>query len=55
VVREAIEEYVGRAPAPRPYDALRDVIGMVEDGPTDLSVRTGEKFRAILVGRARRR
>jgi hypothetical protein len=55
VVREAIEEYVGRAPAPRPYDALRDAIGMVEDGPTDLSVRTGEKFRAILVGRARRR
>lgn len=52
VVRDAIEHYVGRTPPPRPYEALRDVIGMVEGGPTDLSERTGEKFRARL--RARR-
>ena len=51
VVREAIEEYVASAPAARPYEALRDVIGMVRGGPTDLSVRTGEKFRAMLEGR----
>jgi hypothetical protein len=51
VVRDAIEEYVERAPPVRPYDALRDVIGMVEGGPTDLSERTGEKFRALLVSR----
>lgn len=55
VVREAIEEYVGRTPARQPYEALQDVIGMVEDGPTDLSVRTGEKFRAALLARAPRR
>jgi hypothetical protein len=51
VVREAIEEYVGRTPAPGPYEALRDVIGMVEGGPTDLSEKTGEKFRALLLAR----
>ena len=51
LVREAIEDYVGRAPAAAPYEALRDVIGMVEGGPSDLSLRTGEKFRALLVAR----
>lgn len=55
VVRDAIEDYVERTPPPRPYEALQDVIGMVEDGPTDLSVRTGEKFRAALLARAPRR
>jgi hypothetical protein len=50
-VREAIEDYVERAPAPRPYEALRDVIGLVKGGPTDLSERTGEKFRALLLTR----
>ena len=51
VVREAIEDYVGRTPGRGAYEALRDVIGMVEDGPTDLSERTGEKFRALLLAR----
>jgi len=51
VVREAIEEYVGRWPSRRPYEALQDVIGMVEEGPADLSERTGEKFRAALLAR----
>jgi hypothetical protein len=51
VVREAIEDYVERTPAPRPYEALRDMIGMVEGGPTDLSERTGERFRAFLLAR----
>jgi len=51
VVREAIEDYVERAPATRPYEALQDVIGMVKGGPSDLSERTGEKFRALLLAR----
>jgi hypothetical protein len=55
VVREAIEEYIGRAPASRPYEALQDVVGMVADGPSDLSERTGEKFKALLLARRQRR
>jgi hypothetical protein len=51
VVRDAIEDYVERTPPPRPYEALQDVIGMVEGGPRDLSERTGEKFRAHLLSR----
>jgi hypothetical protein len=51
VVRDAIEHYVKRTPPPRPYEALQDVIGMVEGGPKDLSEKTGERFRALLVTR----
>jgi hypothetical protein len=51
VVRDAIEDYVGRTPPPRPYKALQDVIGMVEGGPADLSEKTGEKVRALLLAR----
>lgn len=51
VVRDAIEDYVERTPPPSPYEALQDVIGMVVGGPADLSERTGEKFRALLLGR----
>ena len=51
VVREAIQDYVERTPPPRPYEALQDVIGMVEGGPRDLSEKTGEKFRALLLTR----
>jgi hypothetical protein len=54
VMREAIEGYIAGSPALRPYEALQDVIGMVEGGPTDLSERTGEKFRAMLLGRRAR-
>jgi hypothetical protein len=50
-VREAIEEYVERTPALPPYEALQDVIGMVEGGPTDLSENTGKKFRELLLAR----
>jgi Ribbon-helix-helix protein, copG family len=55
VVREAIDDYVGRTPPLRPYEALQDVIGMVEGGPTDLSEKTGEKFRALLLARPKAR
>lgn len=51
VVREAIEDYLGRSSALSPYEALRDVVGLVEGGPTDLSERTGEKLRALLLAR----
>ena len=54
VVREAIEEYVARHPAEvRPYELLKDVIGIVQDGPEDLSVETGEKVRRVLRDRHR--
>lgn len=55
VVREAIEGYIAGGPALRPYEALQDVIGMVEGGPPDLSERTGEKFKGLLLGRRVRR
>jgi hypothetical protein len=55
VVREAIEAYVVGEPPATPYESMQDVIGLVTDGPTDLSEKTGEKFRALLLSRAKRR
>jgi hypothetical protein len=51
VVREAIEEYVERKPPARPYEELRGLIGMVHDGPTDLSEGTGRRLRELLLAR----
>ncbi len=52
VLREAIDEYLARHPAEvRPYDAWKDVIGMVKGLPSDLSERTGEKVRKLLLAR----
>jgi Arc/MetJ-type ribon-helix-helix transcriptional regulator len=39
----------------RPYDLVAHLIGCVKGGPRDLSVRTGEKFRQMLVKRRRNR
>ncbi len=40
----------------RPYDAFAPYIGIARGGPPDLSERTGEKFRKLLLEkRARRR
>ena len=39
----------------RPYDLVAHLIGCVKGGPRDLSVRTGEKFRQMLVERSRKR
>jgi predicted DNA-binding protein len=50
VVREAIEGYVERNPE-RPYEALRGLVGIVRDGPTNLSERTGERVRKLLLAR----
>lgn len=55
VVRQAIEEFVVREPPPTPYEALRDVIGIVEGAPSELSERTGEKFRDVLRSRRKAR
>jgi len=53
VVREAIgalaEQTNGSDRATHPYDAVKDLIGCVRGGPRDLSVRTGEKFRRLLL------
>jgi hypothetical protein len=38
----------------RPYEAFRGIIGRVRGGPPDLSERTGERFRRMLLdGRKR--
>jgi hypothetical protein len=36
---------------PAPYDAMKHLIGCASGGPPDLSTKTGEKFRALLLGR----
>ena len=38
-----------------PYDLVAHLIGCVKGGPRNLSVRTGEKFRQMLVERSRER
>ena len=54
IVREAIgavaqQQTNGSDSAKHPYEAVKDLIGCVRGGPPDLSVRTGEKFRQLLV------
>jgi len=51
VVREAIEAYVGREAPEGPYAALSSLVGIVEDGPGDLSARSGDKVRTLLLTR----
>lgn len=38
-----------------PYEMVEDLTGCVSGGPEDLSSRTGEKFREILLEKRRRR
>ena len=59
VIRDAIgafakqeEKETGKK---RPYDLVAHLIGCVKGGPRNLSVRTGEKFRQMLVDRRRKR
>jgi len=58
VIRDAIgvlaKEVEAQEVAERPYDQVRDLIGSVQGGPADLSVRTGEAFRRLLAGRRRK-
>jgi hypothetical protein len=51
VVREAIEAYLGDEAGEPPYPALRDLIGIVAEGPADLSIRSGDKVRRMLRAR----
>lgn len=58
VIRDAIarlaeEEEAPREPAKTPYEAMKHLIGIASGGPRDLSVRTGEKFRQLLLARRR--
>jgi hypothetical protein len=56
VVREAVAALIERAPAgDRPYEAWAPVIGIAKGGRRDLSERTGERFRRLLVTRRGRR
>lgn len=57
VIREALvalSRVEGEAEAPTsPYEAIAHLIGCARGGPKDLSERTGEKFRKVLLVRAR--
>jgi hypothetical protein len=58
VIREALValarvEGVAETPA-SPYEAIAHLIGCARGGPKDLSERTGEKVRKLLLARARR-
>jgi Arc/MetJ-type ribon-helix-helix transcriptional regulator len=59
VVREAVRLVAKRERrrrrAPRPYDAFRGIVGSVRGGPPDLSERTGEQFRRLLLNPKRER
>ena len=59
VVRDAIgmlaQQEKGSNEKKRPYDLIAHLIGCVRGGPPDLSVRTGEKFKQLLIGRRKRR
>lgn len=60
VIREAIKALAGNnkdgeARPLRPYEAIAHLIGCARGGPRDLSERTGEKFRKLLVDRRRQR
>ncbi len=39
----------------KPYEAVAHLVGSVRGGPSDLSDRTGDKFRRLLVDRKRAR
>ena len=55
VIRDAVRVAAGKARSarrgPRPYDAIREIIGSVKGGPSDLSEATGVRFRRLLAGR----
>ncbi|MEO8359608.1 MAG: CopG family transcriptional regulator [Vicinamibacteria bacterium] len=49
ILREAIADYAGNAAADvSPLARLSSLIGVIDDGPADLSERTGEKFAHAL-------
>ena len=50
----AERESAGVDPLRRPYEAMSHLIGCVRGGPSDLSTRTGERFRRLLDARQTR-
>ena len=57
VIRDAIAQLARSAearPAQTPYEAMKHLIGSIRGGPPNLSERTGEKFRQLLLARRRR-
>jgi predicted DNA-binding protein len=56
IVREAIEAWAERhEPVARPYEAVKDLIGVVHGGNPRGSVQTGRRFKKLLKGRRSRR
>lgn len=57
VIREAIRALANAEAstdtAKSPYEAIEHLIGCASGGPPDLSERTGEKFRELLLKRRR--
>jgi len=58
VLREAIALLAredGEPSRSTPFDAIADLVGSARGGATDLSERTGERFRQLLAARRPRR
>jgi Arc/MetJ-type ribon-helix-helix transcriptional regulator len=55
VIREAIEAWVERQePVAAPYEAMADLIGVVNGGKPRRSADTGRRFREVLKSRRKR-
>jgi Arc/MetJ-type ribon-helix-helix transcriptional regulator len=55
VIRQAIEAWVERQePIAAPYEAMADLIGVVNGGNPKRSTETGRRFREILKARGKR-
>jgi len=55
VIRQAIEAWVERQePIAAPYEAIADLIGVVNGGNPRRSAETGRRFREILKSRGKR-
>ena len=59
VIRDAVgvlaEQENSRSGTKRPYDRVAHLVGCVKGGPRNLSERSGEKFRQMLLDRRRSR
>ena len=55
VIRQAIEAWVERQePITAPYEAMADLVGVVNGGNRQRSTETGRRFREILKGQGKR-
>ncbi|MFY4730014.1 type II toxin-antitoxin system VapB family antitoxin [Nitrospira sp. BLG_2] len=58
LIRDAIDILAKRAQeqeqTERPYETVRDLVGSVRGGPSDLSEQAGNRFRRMLQDRSRR-